>query len=45
MPNKINKDNTQQGIFVFFFGSIDLNKNAKEKYIARQIYEKEDPGP
>ena len=29
-PNKINKDKTQPGIFVFF-GLIDLNKNAKEK--------------
>ena len=33
----------QRGIFVFF-GLIDLNKNAKEKKIARKIYEEEDPG-
>ena len=43
MPNKINKDKMQQGIFVFF-GLIDLKINTRKKWIARQIYEKEDPG-
>ena len=43
MPNKINKNKLQQGIFCTF-GLLDLKINTRKKYITKKIYEKEDPG-